>query len=326
MSALIDQLKEKVKEILPQVELVIGYQRGADELHTTPLFIRRPEEVEKLVWNKFCIPNLADYLAPQKQFIVPPLAGDDKVGVILKGCDSRSVNQLLQEGVIKRRQLVVIGIPCEGKIDVRKLSKKVDLGSTLRVQVDKQTIVVVSEQGEFSADLTDLLYDKCQACKYPNPFLEDVFVGQPATDKHDHKLLYQPVKELEKLSPPELRDFWQKQFERCIRCYACRNACPMCYCHNQCLIEARNPHWVGQQVAPKENRFFHMMRAMHLAGRCTDCGECARVCPMEIPLDLLTRKINMELMELFAYQAGIDPEIKPPLVTFQVEEPWEKDK
>jgi Na+-translocating ferredoxin:NAD+ oxidoreductase RnfC subunit len=71
---------------------------------------------------------------------------------------------------------------------------------------------------------------------------------------------------------------------------------------------------------------WQIMHAMHLAGRCTDCGECERACPMTIPIQRIRRKLNQEIKELFAYEAGIDPEATPPLYTFQVEEPTIKEK
>ena len=102
----------------------------------------------------------------------------------------------------------------------------------------------------------------------------------------------------------ERRAYWEKELGRCIRCYACRNACPLCVCKESCIAETRDPHWMSQRQRPTEKMMFHLIHALHLAGRCTECGECERACPMNIPLGKLKKKINMEMLELFGYTAG----------------------
>jgi len=77
-------------------------------------------------------------------------------------------------------------------------------------------------------------------------------------------------------------EFWLSQFDRCIRCYACRQACPMCDCPT-CLYERDDSTWVGMGIGVNEKRTFHLGRAYHLAGRCIGCNECERVCPVDIP-------------------------------------------
>jgi Na+-translocating ferredoxin:NAD+ oxidoreductase RnfC subunit len=127
------------------------------------------------------------------------------------------------------------------------------------------------------------------------------------------------VAEVEALGPAERLAFWTRQFDACIRCYACRQACPGCYCH-ECLAEQVDPTWTSIAHRVPEKAFFHIMRAYHLAGRCVECHACDRACPMGIPLSLLNRKIAKEVKELFGYQAGGDPEIPPPLATFRKDE------
>ncbi|MFQ5900681.1 MAG: 4Fe-4S ferredoxin, partial [Thermodesulfobacteriota bacterium] len=116
-------IKDKVKEILPSVKFVIGYSEGFDSLHSAPHFVKEEEDIAKLIWNEFCINNLSTYLAPQKWGTLGPLGPDEKIGVIVKGCDSRSVMELLKEGVVSRENLVILGIPCQGKVDLRKLKR-----------------------------------------------------------------------------------------------------------------------------------------------------------------------------------------------------------
>ncbi len=98
--------------------------------------------------------------------------------------------------------------------------------------------------------------------------------------------------------------FWQNEFSRCIKCYACRQACPMCYC-SKCIVEVNQPQWIP--VAPHEvgNLEWHVVRAMHLAGRCLNCGFCAKACPVGIPLNLLTQKLAVEAKAAFDAQAGV---------------------
>ncbi len=113
-------------------------------------------------------------------------------------------------------------------------------------------------------------------------------------------------------------NFWERQFERCIRCFACRSVCPMCFC-DECVVDsiemkvtaettaeekANRIRWIERSANRAENITYHMTRAMHLAGRCVDCGECERVCPVNIPLRLLNNKMEREARERFGYEPG----------------------
>jgi L-lactate utilization protein LutB len=131
---------------------------------------------------------------------------------------------------------------------------------------------------------------------------------------------FEKVYQLEKMGLEENAAFWEGEFARCIRCNACRNVCPMCYCQNQCLLDSRKPNWTKERVDVQSNRWYHLVRSFHLAGRCTECGECARVCPMNIPINLLPMKMNRELFELFGWRSGVKEGEKPPLMNFQMEE------
>jgi formate dehydrogenase subunit beta len=130
---------------------------------------------------------------------------------------------------------------------------------------------------------------------------------------------YADVEELEALPIEERRAFWRKQFERCIRCNACREACYACYC-KECLFERNMPRWLAAPPLLSENEMYHLIRAVHLAGRCIDCGECERVCPMNIPLGSLYRKIQKDVAELFDYEAGMEMDTVPPLVNFELDD------
>ena len=119
------------------------------------------------------------------------------------------------------------------------------------------------------------------------------------------------------MTPDERFDFWRGELSRCIRCNACRNVCPACSCLT-CVFD--NPKSGVDSKANTddfEENLFHIIRAFHVAGRCTDCGECTRVCPQNIPLHLLNRKFIKDINELYGeYQAGADIELGMPLTSY----------
>jgi ferredoxin len=126
------------------------------------------------------------------------------------------------------------------------------------------------------------------------------------------------VEKLENMTSEERFAFWQNELSRCIRCNACRNVCPACTCE-QCVFDNPNSG-VSQKAAATsfEENMFHIIRAFHVVGRCTDCGECSRVCPQNIPLHLLNRKFIKDINAFYGdYQAGEDPDAKPPLGMFR---------
>jgi ferredoxin len=307
---MLQQLKDAITRRLPELDLVLGWEMGFDPFHATPLYIREAADVERLVVGPWAVHNLATYL--------PGLKGK-KVGIVVKGCDSRSVIQLASEGLIRREDVTVFGLCCDGVVSHRKLRDKLpaDLGFVEEAQWQGDVLRARVAGQEVSVRLSDVLADKCVACRYPNALGADVLVGSERTASP------QPVacqEAFDALSSAEKQAFWQETMTRCIRCYACRNACPMCVCRDHCIATSRDPLWLGQENSPAENFMFQMIHVMHLAGRCTECGECERACPVDIPLLLLRRHMNRVTQDLFAYEAGTIVGQTPPLLTFQVEE------
>ena len=125
------------------------------------------------------------------------------------------------------------------------------------------------------------------------------------------------VAKLEAMTPEQRFNFWRGELSRCIRCNACRDVCPACTCE-KCVFDNNNLY-TSQKVAASdfEENLYHIIRAWHVAGRCTDCGECSRVCPQNIPLHLINRKFAKDINELYGpYIAGSDMETKPPMLTY----------
>ena len=106
------------------------------------------------------------------------------------------------------------------------------------------------------------------------------------------------LEKLNKMSPEERWNYWVDELSTCFKCYACRAACPLCYC-TRCTVDDNQPQWVPVPSHKLGNLEWHIMRAMHLAGRCTDCGACADACPIAIPLNLLTKQMREDMKEQF---------------------------
>lgn len=133
-------------------------------------------------------------------------------------------------------------------------------------------------------------------------------LGNPQKDK-------EKLEELLKLSPAERFEWWQNELSKCIKCYACRQACPMCYC-TRCTVEVNQPQWIPVQSTVHGNMDWHILRAMHLAGRCISCGECGRACPVGIPCHLLTMFLSDQVNSYFHVHAGTSEKMASVLSTY----------
>ncbi len=309
-----NQLHRTIEAEWPNLEVVIGWGAGFDPYHTRPLFVRSPEDISGLIWNPFCVQNLTGYLV--KTPALQPTDKAKKVGICVRGCDSRSLVALIQEKLAARDQLLIFGLPCSGTVDWRRIALQSPLSGVTSTGFEGDLLLVEDRQGVRRFSPEQYLARRCLRCTHPNPILYDVLVGGQVVPRVTPGNQYRDLEEIEQHSLQERLTFWQEELDRCIRCYACRNACPLCICQDRCIAETREPKWLTQYMGVPEKFLFHFIHALHLAGRCTECGECERVCPMEIPVTLMKEKLGRIVGDLMGYEAGIDPGATPPLLTF----------
>jgi len=259
------KLRETVKRLLSDgtVDYVIGWELTRFSDKTRPAFITRPENADKLVWNNACVNSLAKYALDDKY-------PDKKIGICVRGCDSRAVMRLIEDKQLLRENLYLIGLPCDG--------------------VDA---------------------DVCKTCSHKNPVIYDELIDEPVAEKPADR--FAEVKQMEAMNPGERYAFWEAQYSKCIRCYACRNICPACACR-ECYADQERIGWQGKQMNTAQNQVYGLTRAYHTGDRCIECGECQRVCPMDIPVMRQTGKILKDINELFGdYECGL-PDGRSPIL------------
>ena len=313
------KLKETVKGLFAaeKVELVIGYERGTLPLRARPCFLRSAEAADRLVWNSFCTNNLAVYLPPLFQR-PPNLRGEfapPTVGIVAKGCDARSIVGLLKENQVPRENVVIIGMPCPGMVDAAKFAAAAGGRGVADAAIGPDgTIQVTTNAGQTKTLTKDqALAEACLECDHPSAACADMTVEGTARDAAEER--YRKVAEFEAKSPEERWRYFLDEISRCIRCYACRQACPNCYCR-VCFAEQTKPEWIGHGDHPSDVVVYHIGRIFHQAGRCVECDACVRACPMNIDLRLFTQKLGKDVLELFDSVPGLSIDEPPPLCTF----------
>ncbi len=309
MQELAEAIREEGKRLLEsgEVDLVIGFTVGTLPLRAAPVFVRRAEDAEQLVWNSFCENNLAVYLRDIR---------DKRIAVVAKGCDTRAIVALINEHQLDRDKIHIIGVPCHGMVDRRTVARRAP-GQVLAVREEGEEIVAEGESFSIRLPRSKALYRSCAACTHPNPVIYDILLGEEvavwAEDPYAH------VREIELKPAAERAAYFATEAQRCIRCYACRQACPMCYCE-ECFVDHTTPRWIESGVTPAGLQGWQIGRAYHLTGRCVACGACERSCPMEIDLVYLNGKLRKEVWELYGFQTGLIVGELPPLAVFQPDE------
>ena len=257
-----DNLRKKAKELLESgdVKVVIGYADGTAG-RSRAIFVTKPEDTDKLVYNENCLNNLAVYLTKHE---VKHLG---KIAVVATLPIMRSILQIASEKQLVDGEVIILGINAQGNY---------------------------LELPDFKS-------------------IEDYIKTQSIDIKPEEKEI---IAKIEAMTMEERWEFWQNEFSKCFKCYACRQTCPMCFCV-RCNVENNNPQWIPVAAHKLGNMEWHVMRAMHLAGRCINCGECAKACPVDIPLNLLTYTLINQIKDEFESEAGTSADSDSVLSSFK---------
>ncbi len=328
MNKIGEHIRQRAAELLEsrEIDAFIGFRQGSLPMTTQHYVARSAAEAQNLVWNSFCVLNPTNILPSLLKSFEPPRRPGDplpddlpKVGIAVTGCWSRNLAIQFQENQASRKRVIAIGLPCTGMSDRR--------------QILAQTGEMVTEVSETAEDLyftggtvaslkrTEILRPNCASCVHPQPvarIMTEVIEGDCINN--DAAGRFAEVEEIEAKDSDGRWDWFSSEFSACIRCYSCRNACPLCYCPT-CFVDDAKPQWVGKGLNSSDTSIFHILRAYHCAGRCTDCGSCEAACPMGLRLRLLTKKLDKDVVDMFDSEAGVEPFKPLPLSTYSQADP-----
>ena len=319
MTEMLDEIRQTVKKLFNEnkIEVFIGYCEGTLPLRTTPCFITTADDTDKFVWNLFCTNNLAVYLP--RFFLPQPREKEPKwprVGILANGCTGRSLVGLFKEKQVPRENIVIVGVPCDGMIDIKKMK-----GIEIIEGTEKKGSINIKDKTGKEKELKKdgLRADICLSCSCSIPPVHDYLVKGKGKET---VVPYMGVEEFKEKSCQERWSYFEEQISKCIRCYACRSACPNCWC-KECFVDQSLPRWVGITNDISDIMFYHIGRIFHQAGRCVDCGACVAACPVGIDLRMFTYILVKDAKDLYGYEAGISLEEPPPLATYKPDDEQE---
>ena len=250
------------------VETVVGFGEGGELGKSLPLIVSDVAGAEKLVWNERCVPTLNGYL----------LGRTGKTAIVAKPCDARAVVSLIRENQLKREDVYIVGLVCEGMTD--------DNGKPLH---------------------------GCLDCRVKTPPVYDTLIGGPEPDGN----IGIPEK------GPDTSDANFERFigemEKCILCFSCRQSCYGCYCKT-CFIDRGEPNWQPATPDTGAKMLYHLGRAMHLSGRCVECGSCENACASGVDIRYLIKNVTNFIDDTYGYRAGMDLETEPVMLTFKTDD------
>ena len=282
---------KRAKELLADgtVNRVIGWKKGEFAYDVTPAIFETPEEIDKdFIYDEFAAANVSKYLVKESR-------KEGKILAFMKPCDTYSFNQLIKEHRVVRENVYIIGIPSWGKVDAEKI-KSLGITGITGAKRDGNDVVVSTLYGDEKVAFADVVLEKCKTCKSKKHVIFDEPIGEDGDVIESAR--FDMVEKLENMTAQERYEFWREQLSKCIRCNACRNVCPACTCE-KCVFDNPASGVENKAISDSfEENMFHIIRAFHVAGRCTDCGECSRVCPQNITVSIRPERIQLHALLL----------------------------
>jgi formate dehydrogenase subunit beta len=218
------KIRETARKLFEEdkVDVFIGYKKGSVPMMNQPVLISNADQVDLLYWDSNCGLNLCNYLTKRT----------DRIGIVANGCNSRNIVTHITENQISRDQLYIVGIPCKGMIDHRAVQRAVKQREIFEIKEQGDIFTVKGKDFEKTFNIKDYLQRNCSVCTHRNPVISDEMIAPPV-EEQSRVDAYKDVKKIEKIDPDKKWEFFTRIIENCIRCYACRNACPLCYWMNQ---------------------------------------------------------------------------------------------
>jgi formate dehydrogenase subunit beta len=308
------------------VEEVLAFARGLNESDIVPLFITDQQDVDRIVTISYYPSSLAKLVAEYRD-------KDKKIGMVVRSCDARAMVELAKRQQLNLENFYLVGIECYGVVKNRDKGHEIYIFSK-EMKID----------GELKPLDEGILSPNCRRCEYPIPTMADVSCrieqsGETlvtANTEKGRKILSAaniPIEEghqsdvtamkeraarwqdkefgeLKEMESKERLSYWLSQFDKCIKCYGCRNSCPLCYCED-CYLGPERLLIQREEIPPQ--RLFHITRLIHVGDSCLNCGQCEATCPMEIPISKLYHMLYKELSGIFKYESGLDIDMLPPV-------------
>ena len=261
------ELADLCKKLLEDgtVNAVVGFQEGGVEGMSLPFILTDSADAGKLAWNNRCVPNLGQYL----------MGRQGKTAITAKACDARAVVSLIRENQLKRDDVYIIGLACNGMVDAK--------GNPL---------------------------NSCRECHVDIPPVHDILIDYPGFE-----MAPKAAAKSEQLPLDKSLERFVDEMEKCILCYSCRQGCYGCYC-NTCFMDRGEPNWQPTKPDIGAKMLYHLGRAMHLSGRCVECGACENNCASGVDIRYLIREATSFVDELYDYKAGMDLETESAMLSY----------